>query len=181
MASLVTHAMVGAVLGHAAKPESGVVRGFLGIAIFCSMLPDIDGIGFRMGVRYGDLWGHRGMTHSLLFAAVIAVLFAILLSDKSQTPWKLAVLLFCITASHGLLDALTDGGLGVAFFSPFNPHRYFFAFTPIVVSPIGVRRFFSVRGMQVLWTEILWIWVPMLCVAALVRWARLRDAVANPD
>lgn len=177
MASLITHAMVGAVLGHTAKP--GSVRGFLGIAIFCSMLPDIDVIGFRMGVHYGDLWGHRGMTHSLLFAAVIAALFAILFSDRSQTPWKLAMVLFLITASHGVLDALTDGGLGVAFFSPFNPHRYFFAVTPIAVSPIGVRRFLSASGMRVLWTEVLWVWVPILAVAAIARWARLRYPAAR--
>ena len=36
--------------------------------------------------------------------------------------------LFLSTASHGVLDALTDGGLGVAFFSPFDQTRYFFPF-----------------------------------------------------
>jgi inner membrane protein len=47
-----------------------------------------------------------------------------------------------VKASHGILDAMTDGGLGVAFFSPFDDTRCFFPFRPIKVSPIGLS-FFS--------------------------------------
>jgi hypothetical protein len=36
----------------------------------CSVVPDLDVVGFRFGIRYGDFWGHRGFTHSLLFAAL---------------------------------------------------------------------------------------------------------------
>ena len=32
------------------------------------MLPDLDVIGFFFGVRYDDMLGHRGITHSLAFA-----------------------------------------------------------------------------------------------------------------
>jgi inner membrane protein len=53
--------------------------------------------------------------------------------------------LFLATASHGVLDAMTDGGLGVAFFSPFDNRRYFLPWRPIVVSPISIARFFSGR------------------------------------
>src|SRR4029078_11729766 len=35
-----------------------------------SLLPDVDVIGFRLGVQYGAPWGHRGATHSLVFAVV---------------------------------------------------------------------------------------------------------------
>jgi hypothetical protein len=38
---------------------------------------------------------------------------------------------FVVTASHGALDAMTDGGLGIAFFAPFDNTRYFFPFRPI--------------------------------------------------
>lgn len=121
-----------------------------------------------MGVRYGDLWGHRGMTHSLLFAAVIAVIMAFRLAPARQERWKLMLLLFVITASHGVLDAMTNGGLGVAFFSPFDTRRYFFPWTPIQVSPIGASRFFSTRGMDVLWSEIVWIWGPAILLGAAI-------------
>jgi inner membrane protein len=65
--------------------------------------------------------------------------------------------LFAATASHGLLDAMTDGGSGVAFFSPFENSRYFFPFTPIRVAPIGITRFFTARGLEVLRSELLWV------------------------
>src|SRR5258708_33227849 len=112
----------------------------------CSVLPDLDVIGFRFGVHYGDFWGHRGFTHSLVFAALIASA-ALVLVFRDSVPkigrFPLFLYLFLATASHGLLDAMTNGGLGVAFFSPFNNHRYFLPWRPIRVSPIAVTRFFS--------------------------------------
>jgi inner membrane protein len=74
-----------------------------------------------------------------------------------------------VTASHGLLDALTDGGLGVAFFAPFDAGRYFLPWTPIRVSPIGLG-FFSARGAEVLASEVVWVWLPALALVAAV-WA----------
>jgi inner membrane protein len=44
----------------------------LTIGALCSVIPDLDVIGFRFGIRYGDFWGHRGFTHSLVFAALLA-------------------------------------------------------------------------------------------------------------
>ena len=69
--------------------------------------------------------------------------------------------LFLLTASHGILDAFTNGGLGVALLSPFDNGRYFFPWTPIEVSPIGVRAFFSAWGLGVLKSELLWVWLPL--------------------
>jgi len=89
----------------------------------CSILPDVDVVGFRFGIRYGDFWGHRGFTHSLLFAGVIATL-ALVAELPRASPglsrgW-LWLYFFLATASHGILHAMTNGGLGVAFFSPFD-------------------------------------------------------------
>src|SRR6185295_20344681 len=80
--------------------------------------------------------------------------------------------LFLCTLSHGLLDALTDGGMGVAFFSPFNNERYFFPFRPVRVSPLDAGRFFTARGWVILKSELIWIWIPSLVlvlVAATLR------------
>jgi hypothetical protein len=52
---------------------------------------------------------------------------------------------FLSTLSHPLLDAMTDGGLRNAFFSPFSNRRYFFPVSPIAVPPIGIRVFFETR------------------------------------
>jgi len=58
-----------------------------------------------------------------------------------------------LVASHPLLDALTDGGLGVALLWPFSAERFFFPWRPIPVSPIGVG-FFSLRGIRVALAEL---------------------------
>jgi inner membrane protein len=50
---------------------------------------------------------------------------------------------------------LTSGGLGIALFAPFDNTRYFYSFTPIKVSPIGVEAFFSARGLAVLKSEFI--------------------------
>jgi inner membrane protein len=179
MASAFTHAVVGIALGQAAKPVWRKQWRFWGLAIFCSVLPDVDVIGFHFGIRYGDLWGHRGMTHSLLFAAVTGLLFATLLARSWRDRWLAALLLFVITASHGVLDALTNGGLGVAFLSPFNTSRYFFPWRPIHVSPLAAGRFFSERGLAILWTEITYVWLPALVTGALLY--ALSQLRKNPE
>jgi inner membrane protein len=152
------------------------------IGAACSILPDVDVIGFHFGVRYGDFWGHRGFTHSLFFAALLASV-VVLLGFRSRVPnmsrgllWSY---LFLATASHGVLDAMTDGGLGVAFFSPLDNRRYFLPWRPIRVSPIGIDRFFTARGIAVLESEFLWIWIPaaLMIVSALLF--RRRPAGAN--
>jgi len=168
-----THALVAGSLGQAGKPGWRSNWRFWYLAVLCSILPDVDIVGFKFGIRYGDLWGHRGMTHSLLFAAIVAVIMAFRFGMPGRERRKLMLLLFIITASHGVLDAMTNGGLGVAFFSPFNTQRYFFPWTPIEVSPIGAGGFFSARGSDVIWSEIVWIWGPALVLGAII-WALQR-------
>jgi inner membrane protein len=173
MASLFTHAFVGTVLGQAGTSDWRKDRRFWGLIIVCSILPDIDSIGFHLGIPYSSFWGHRGITHSLTFAAILAVCVSVGFSRIFGRPWRLALLLFLVTATHGLLDAMTDGGLGVAFFSPFDLQRYFLPWRPIHVSPIGVGRFFSARGLRILWSEILWVWLPVLGIWALAKTAQM--------
>jgi inner membrane protein len=176
--SLPTHVV--AALGVGAcfyRPE--IPKSVWVIGAACSVIPDLDVIGFRFGIRYGDFWGHRGFAHSLFFAALLALVMVVLgfrhglAGMHALTLW---LYLFLAIASHGLLDAMTDGGLGVAFFSPFDNHRYFFPWTPIRVSPIGVGRFFSPGGLAVLQSEFLWIWVPTIVFAIAVIFLRQRHA-----
>jgi inner membrane protein len=169
MASLITHAFVGAAIGQSGKPTWRKDWLFWGTIISGSILPDIDSIGFHMGVPYGSLWGHRGLTHSLLFALVAAICATLCLYARVQQPWKFMFIFFLAIASHGFLDAMTNGGLGVAFFSPFNLHRYFFPWRPVLVSPIGITRFFTMRGLRILGSEMLYIWCPTLILVALVQ------------
>jgi inner membrane protein len=135
------------------------------IGTICAVLPDIDVIGFRFGVHYGDFLGHRGFTHSITLAILLAsALFFSLFPRGVSGLSRLSLwfYFFIATVSHGVLDAMTDGGLGVALFSPFDNRRFFFPWTPIRVSPIGVTRFFSERGLRVLESEFVWIWIPTI-------------------
>jgi inner membrane protein len=176
VASVFSHAV--AALGIGAcfyRPRIPKRAWMIGVA--CSVLPDVDVLGFRLGIRYGDFWGHRGFTHSLLFAALAASV-ALVLGFWRAVPGVsrlyLWTYLFLATASHGLLDAMTDGGLGVAFFSPFDNHRYFLPWRPIRVSPIGVARFFTHRGVAVAESEFLWIWLPAILLIVLAGILHMR-------
>jgi inner membrane protein len=82
--------------------------------------------------------------------------------------------LFLATASHGILDAMTDGGSGIALFAPFDDTRYFFPWQPIRVSPISLERFLSERGLRVLQSEMLWVWLPVTALVAIVTVVRRR-------
>jgi len=109
--------------------------------------------------------GHRGFSHSLLFAVMVGVLVPRLavphLPFRSRSFGVLMLYFSCVTMSHGILDSMTDGGLGIAFFSPFDSTRYFFPWRPLTVSPIGLSQFFSPWGMGVLVSELIWIGVPI--------------------
>ena len=127
-----------------------------------------DVIGFSAGIRYGATLGHRGLTHSLFFAAVAAVLVVALWVPRGLPGVRaapLAMYLALAMGSHGLLDALTDGGLGIALLWPVDGGRYFFPFRPIEVSPIGLRPFLSERGLAVLASELRWVWLPSAALA----------------
>jgi inner membrane protein len=58
-----------------------------------------------------------------------------------------------VVASHGILDTLTDGGLGIALLWPFSNERFFAPWRPIPVAPIGMA-FFSSWGMRVAAAEL---------------------------
>lgn len=167
MATIISHGVAAIAIGKVFTLERVPAR-FWVSSVVCAMLPDIDVLGFAFGIRYSDMLGHRGLTHSLPFALAAGSIAALLSVRESPQPARkwlmLSVFFFLITASHGLLDAMTNGGLGVAFFAPFSNQRYFLPWRPIEVSPIGLNFFFSSRSLAVLWSEIKWIWIPSALV-----------------
>ncbi|MGE3692911.1 MAG: metal-dependent hydrolase [Novosphingobium sp.] len=162
MPTAMTHAVVplAAAIGLGAKWAPRPLT--LAAALF-AILPDADVVGFRFGIAYADMWGHRGATHSLAIAAILASL-AVALRREWRSPFAWTFL-FLAAASHGLLDMLTDGGRGVALFWPFENSRHFFPARPIRVSPIGAG-FFSARGLETVVSEMVLIWLPVAIAAA---------------
>jgi inner membrane protein len=122
-----------------------------------SLLPDVDVIGFGLGVRYEDEWGHRGATHSLAFSIALSLtigLAAWLATRSRRSAARIAVLASAVLVSHALLDTMTDGGLGCALLWPFDLTRYFAPWNPIPVAPIGLD-FLSVYGFGVALIELI--------------------------
>ena len=164
MASIFTHPLIG-LAGAKLLPIEKREKRFWVMSILCPLIPDWDGIGFFLGIPYEHILGHRGLTHSIIFALALAMLTVIIFFRSTHIFSKRSMLLFAyfsaITLSHGILDALTNGGHGVAFFSPIIETRYFFPFRPIEVSPMSASEFFGKRGYHVLLNEIIWIWIPL--------------------
>jgi inner membrane protein len=162
----VGHLAVGMAASRLYRTEQPAEHLSLGSVLFwsaLSFLPDADVVGFALGVPYGDEWGHRGATHSLVFSLAIgvAVGVAALLLRRPALRASLAAAL--VVGSHALLDTLTDGGLGCALFWPFDLMRYFAPWTPIPVSPIGPG-IFSPYGMYVIAVELL-LFAPLIWFA----------------
>jgi inner membrane protein len=137
-----------------------------------SMLPDADIIGFALDVNYADPWGHRGATHSLAVAVAGGLATAWLARAFKRPVLRTAIVATAVLASHGLLDTLTDGGLGAALFWPFDLTRYFAPWRPIPVAPIGLD-FFSIYGLIVSLTELV-LFAPLLVWA--LRWRLITPA-----
>lgn len=189
MPSIITHAAVPLALWCAAD-RGRIPTWLLGAGVVAAMLPDADVLAFALHIPYADAFGHRGASHSLLFAGVLAALTAVLALVGSRRTWsavssqprlastvQAAVFVFICAASHPLLDAMTSGGLGVALAWPWSEHRFFAPWRPIRVSPFAPQ-FFSARGLATLLSELRWVWLPL--ATAVVTWKLIQPAPAVP-
>jgi inner membrane protein len=159
---------VGLGLGSAVIP----VRLLLAGVVVC-ILPDLDVIAFHLGLPYAHDLGHRGASHSFLFAAVVALLGATAFHYFCASLIRTFSFIFLAAASHGILDAFTNGGLGIAFFSPFSATRYFAPIQVIEVSPLSLSRIFSAWFSEVIFSELLWVWLPALILMCMLMLTRL--------
>lgn len=149
-----------------------ISKRLLTTGVVASIIPDLDVSAFHLGIPYASEFGHRGFSHSLLFALIVAVVGAVLAQPLRSTSLRSFWFLFVVIASHGILDAFTNGGLGIAFFWPLSGDRFFAPVQPIEVSPLSLSRFLSLNGVAVLWSEILWVWLPFFAAAAITVAAR---------
>ena len=174
MASVLGHAVAAIALGTS-WPKSIRSGKFWFLGIVCAVLPDADVLAFALDIPYEHFWGHRGFSHSLLFALLVGALFTLLFYRNHFLSLRgigYIVFFFLCTASHSMLDAMTTGGLGVAFFSPWDDTRYFFPWTPIQVSPLGISNFLSNRGSKVLLSELIWIGIPSIVYVGIITYLR---------
>jgi inner membrane protein len=138
------------------------------LAALLPMVPDLDAFSLAPS---NSPWGHRGLTHSLLFALWLGALAASLTFRYLRTSFAwLTAVFFAITASHGLLDALTRGGEAIPFFWP-STARYG-SWGPMPLPDIALE-LPDPRRSRALRSEMLWVWLPTALVVGLVMVYRL--------
>lgn len=96
--------------------------------VLAQSIPDIDFIAATWLDTSGNLLAHRGFTHSILFALIITLLFAIL-AERWHRPHNISFTrwLFFFGAAistHIFLDAFNNYGIG--WFEPFSHYRISF-------------------------------------------------------
>lgn len=170
MSTVFTHSLVGASLALLAPKEVSRTA-IIVAAIMLSILPDADVLAFRLGIPYEHMYGHRGITHSILFSCVVAFIASLLFFKSvgfANRKWFAAfIVLFLAACSHGIIDAFTDAGLGIGFFIPFNEQRYFFPWRPLETPPAGISAFFNGDALAIMLSEIKYVWSPLLLIAVI--------------
>ena len=178
MASL-GHLAVGLVAarkGPTQPTSTGPSWGAIAFWSTLSFLPDFDVVGFAFGVQYADAWGHRGATHSFVFALALGCVVGLLAPRFGRPALRTGVIASLVLMSHALFDIFTDGGLGCALLWPFDLTRYFAPWTPIPVSPIGLG-YLSVYGMFVAVAELI-IFAPLFWLGTSSRRPSVISATA---
>lgn len=172
MPTIISHAItaIPIYLGVINKTDS---KKIFWLSLVFAILPDLDGIGYLFGLNYNSFLGHRGFSHSLSFIIIAALVFAKLTNPKIRLKSKNFALyflnFFIIGALHLMLDALTNGGLGIALFSPFNNQRFFVPWQPIQVSAILPQYFFRLNGLSVIKSELLLLIIPSILLSIIIK------------
>jgi inner membrane protein len=151
------HIAVGMAAARLVAPKNSTTKQLILLMLAFSALSmslDADVLGFRFGIKYADPFGHRGATHSFVFALLVTICCALLSLPFKFPKIRTLAIVFCVVASHALLDTLTDGGLGCALAWPFDDTRYFASWRPLPVAPIGAR-VLTAHGFQIMATEFL--------------------------
>jgi inner membrane protein len=155
VATSYSHAVVGLAIAPLYRPGR---RAWLYWTL-CAVLPVIPDFDVFSGYAYGSLWGHRGVTHSLLFALWFAFLIASLTFRVLQANlWILTLIFFAAMGSHGLLDACTRGGGNIPLFWPVNDD-WFGNWGPIPVSDMAFELPNPSRS-RAFRSELFWVWLP---------------------
>lgn len=168
MASFFGHFIAGATIASAFFPGKTPVKIAVAAGI-CACLPDADFITFKLGISYHSIWGHRGASHSALVTLLTGLAVAWLFFRHHPQIARIYPVLALATFSHPILDAMTNGGLGVALYFPVSYERIFLPFRPLQVSPLQLSDFWGEWAQKVLWTEFVWVALPCLAIWLVIK------------
>jgi len=169
------HVMMGLAAGRLQARRPRELAGSMVLFALVSLLPDLDVVAFSLGIPYQATFGHRGASHSVGMAAVVAAALALAARAVRRSPWRIGLTAFGALVAHDLADALTDGGLGAALLWPLSDRRIFLPWRPIPVAPIGLLRLLSAHGLGIMLAELV-LFSPFLAYAL---WPRRASAEVN--
>lgn len=173
MPSTLSHAAVAIAAGAVLSPRPAPKHFWL-VSIACAVIADVDLALFLCGVPYDHFFGHRGFFHSIFFGLLVSIAATKYVSSVGEgfpeARVRYFTLFFLLFVSHGLLDALSNGSIGVALFSPFDPTRYFFPSRPI--SMIRIKVFLTAGSFAAIRSELLCVWMPSFLVVLITTLVR---------
>jgi len=169
------HLAVGLAAARVIRPPDGLQKSLWAVLLAAaSFAPDLDVLAFPLGIPYGATLGHRGATHSLVFAGLSGCALGLAVRRWNLSALRVAVTVSLVMATHGILDTFTDGGRGVALLWPITGERFFAPWRPIPVSPLAWG-IFSRRGLDVASYELV-LFLPLFVIAGWPR-RRAEDSV----
>ncbi|MDH0188612.1 metal-dependent hydrolase [Stenotrophomonas sp. GD03993] len=207
MPSIITHAAVPLALWCAAD-RGRIPARLLAAGVVAAMLPDADVLAFALHIPYADAFGHRGASHSLLFAGGLAVLAAFFGSGR---PWSAphssgsrrpGSAVSCQprlapTQRGSTLASTVQAAVFVFICAASHPlldamtsgglgvalawpwsEQRFFAPWRPIRVSPFAPQFFSARGIATLLSELRWVWLPL--AGAVVAWKLIQPAPAAP-
>jgi len=165
MSSLFGHALAGLTISAAFAQGRPPRRTWI-FAAACAVAPDLDWFTTFLPSADGTSLAHRGMSHSLIAAALLAAAAMLIGFRPHLRNLRHWACMLCAAFSHGLLDACTFGGTGVAFLLPFSKARFVCLWQPLFVSPIPLSGKLLDWLLFSLGTELVWIGIPAILVFA---------------
>lgn len=168
MPTVITHALL-PLIGAAAVPRARLSSRLVAVGMVAAMLPDADIVGRYFGVPHTADFGHRGATHTLMFALLLAAMAALAAPLIREGRMRVFMFVLLSTLFHPLADMLNDGGKGIMMFWPFDHERFKFLVHPVRVAPVGLQGFESGSIWPVFGSELLWLILPATALAAMSR------------
>lgn len=142
-------------------------------SFFAAIAADFDYVGYLFNFGNLSFFGHRGFTHSIFFAIVIATLICIVffrnVDFKSKAFLFLLFNFFLAALSHPLLDYLINQNNGVALFFPFSTERFSFPFAPINEEICSAFEYYRKYFWLVLKVEIIYLIFPAILFYYLIK------------
>lgn len=148
------HIAVGMAAGRTAEPGGRLSWRWMLWFVALSCAADLDFAFVALGAPYNSLWGHRGVSHSLVAALLAGVATAWVARRWRRGAVGAGVAGFLVYASHIVFDCLNVGSLGVPWFWPLTSVYYTLPWHPIPAVE-SARDFLTPAGIPVLAAEAL--------------------------